>query len=45
VPPLAVVALVAGASGQPRLLFEVLVLLGRAARFAAIVVPVTALAR
>ena len=39
-PPLAVVALVAGASGQRRVLFAVLVLVGRGLRFAAIVVPV-----
>ncbi len=39
-PPLAVVALVAGASGQRRWLFAVLVLVGRGLRFAAIVVPV-----
>ena len=41
IPPLAVVALVAGASGQRRGLFAVLVLAGRGARFAAIVVPVS----
>ena len=40
-PPPAVVALVAGASGQRRGLFVALVLAGRGARFAAIVVPVS----
>lgn len=44
-PPLAVVSVAAGASGQGRLLFASLVLLGRLARFAAIVVPATHLAR
>jgi membrane protein YqaA with SNARE-associated domain len=38
-PPLAVVALVAGACGQPRRLFAALVLLGRGVRFAVIVLP------
>lgn len=41
IPPLAVVALVAGVSGQRRRLFAVLVLAGRGARFAAIVLPVS----
>lgn len=38
-PPLAVVSVAAGASGQRRLLFASLVLVGRLARFAAIVIP------
>ncbi len=38
-PPLAVVSVAAGASGQRRLLFAALVLAGRLARFAAIVIP------
>jgi membrane protein YqaA with SNARE-associated domain len=39
-PPLAVVSLTAGASGQRRSLFAVLCLLGRTARFAVLVLPV-----
>ena len=38
-PPLAVVSLAAGACGQRRGLFAVLVLTGRAVRFTAIVLP------
>lgn len=38
-PPLAVVSLAAGAAGQRRWLFGTLCLVGRTARFAAIVVP------
>lgn len=44
-PPLAIVSVAAGASGQRRLVFASLVLVGRLARFAAIVVPATHLAR
>lgn len=44
-PPLAVVSLAAGASGQRRWVFASLVLLGRLARFAAIVVPAAHVAR
>jgi membrane protein YqaA with SNARE-associated domain len=45
IPPLAVVALAAGACGQRRGLFAALVLSGRAARFAAIVLPAAHLFR
>ena len=44
-PPLAVVALVAGACGQRRGLFGVLVLVGRGVRFAVIVLPAAELLR
>jgi membrane protein YqaA with SNARE-associated domain len=44
-PPLAIVALAAGASGQRRWVFASLVLAGRVARFAAIVVPAAQLGR
>jgi hypothetical protein len=40
IPPLAVVSLTAGASGQCRWLFGVLCMVGRTARFAVIVLPV-----
>ncbi|MBF4160595.1 hypothetical protein [Nocardioides acrostichi] len=39
-PPLALVSVAAGASGQPRRTFAGLCLLGRTARFAAIAIPV-----
>lgn len=41
-PPLAVVSLAAGAAGQRRWLFGVLCLVGRTARFAAVVLPAAA---
>jgi membrane protein YqaA with SNARE-associated domain len=44
-PPLAVVSVAAGASGQGRWLFAGLVLVGRTARFAAVVVSAAQLAR
>lgn len=43
VPPLAVVSLAAGASGQRRWLFGAVCLAGRAARFAAIAIPASRL--
>jgi membrane protein YqaA with SNARE-associated domain len=43
-PPLAVVSVVAGASGQRRTTFAACCLLGRTARFAALVVPASLLA-